>query len=200
MTARRELLAAATPVVNPSSDGTRDFYAYITRRLCIFFTYHYRLPGRCALKHRKIRREILRVRRREARQRCSFFVHTGARTEQSPDPPALHILNKGAVPARGCAHSRPSFSSRIPVCQSGDAGATPSTSGGPLSFPPRRPINRACHNFHGECPGQRIVNPPSPNRPEATSGALPPFPTIFRNPCTDRQTSIIGYERASALA
>jgi len=52
-------------------------------------------------------------------------------------------------------------------------------------------LNRACHNFPpGECPGQRTVNPPSSNRPEATSGALPPFPTILIGHEEEQQTHL----------
>ena len=69
--------------------------------------------GRCACKHRKIRREIiLRVRRDKAWQRCSFFIVV------SGAGPWIIRLSCAAL-------SRSSFKSRMPECQSGDAGASP---------------------------------------------------------------------------
>ena len=62
------------------------------------------------LKHRKNRREILlRVRTQvPSWQRCLFFF----------------VVCGAGVTARA-AHSRSSFKSRMPECQSGDAGASP---------------------------------------------------------------------------
>jgi hypothetical protein len=59
-------------------------------------------PGRCAFKHRNSRREIQRVPRLKAGQRCSFFVHTGsAGGLRSPDPsafPQIYPFHKVIVP------------------------------------------------------------------------------------------------------
>ena len=62
------------------------------------------------LKHRKNRREIiLRVRTQvPSWQRCLFFF----------------VVSGAGVTTRA-AHSRSSFKSRMPECQSGDAGAIP---------------------------------------------------------------------------
>ena len=64
------------------------------------------------LKHRKNRREIfLRVRTQvPSWQRCLFF---------------FVVCGAGALVAARAAHSRSSFKSRMPECQSGDAGASP---------------------------------------------------------------------------
>ncbi len=204
---------------------------------------------------------------RRRRRGVRSFVHTGARAGGDPCRPRSTISNavrpgcrSAALPACnaaggthcGTAGQRPcdtrsSFSSRIPVCQSGDAGAIPAgrtishtrrapacaaespkfrlpgaspgrraifhrglrSIGGPLpckqqtpernrQAPPTsfggqqassRRLTATCHNFHGECPGQSAVNRPSSNRPEATSGALPPFPTTFTWPVSSATKS-----------
>jgi hypothetical protein len=71
-----------------------------------------RLRGRCACKHQNIRREIsCGCDAQPAWQRCSFFsVVSGAEFSTKA---LCHFL------------SRSSFKSRMPECQSGDAGAIP---------------------------------------------------------------------------
>ena len=71
---------------------------------------NYVMHREVCLKHRKNRREtILRVRTRvPSWQRCLFF-----------------FVVCGAGVTTRAAHSRSSFKSRMPECQSGDAGASP---------------------------------------------------------------------------
>lgn len=88
-----------------------------------------------------------------------YTHHTRQPGGRKPPPPglAIHFIFQ----------ARPSFSSRIPVCQSGDAGA----------------MTAGRTNFSRRMPRPADCNPAvTPKRPEATSGALPPSSTIFPFP------------------
>ncbi len=150
ITGRRESVRCVRRKSQPAARGRQGILCiHNSKSMGLFFLHIPKgfLEG-VPLKHRNIRREILRVRRRRARQRCSFFLYTQERGRaviraarasvtqafQAAVPQCLRpaassrggrrdALRNGRPEA--LRYQRPSFSSRIPVCQSGDAGATP---------------------------------------------------------------------------